>query len=622
MKQLLSVLLIVLPILNTFAQPDIKRSNVVIKQNGKAYYVHTIKQGHTLYSLSKVYNVGQKEIMKVNAMYSANLKVGQKLKIPAYDKVANQVEPKEADFFYHKVKHKETLYSIAKKYNIGAESILAFNPGSRYGIRLNQVLTIPNVNKGQVEYRDNNFFYHKVSSGETLFSISQQYGTSLKQIQLFNPETKKGLQLGSTIKIPKTTYDNTEKLPVSQMETPYTTTPLDDPDYFTEAGVTPCFDYNYRPSHKFKVALFLPLYIEKNKWVLSKYDGIRNKNKFFKNSGRFIEMYEGMLLAVNQMKYKGLSIDLHVFDTKNNETEVRKILSTNDLSNFDLIIGPLYSKNISVVGRYARRHKINIVSPLSQNQTLIFNNPFLFQVVPSTSMRIKKTSDLISKLYDSTIVIVHNGTEKEKKHIETYKQKLVKSFASRTDINEITLKTVDYNFGGKESIEDAFTVGSKNIVLIPADEEVFVTKVVEQLFLFAEDYDIELIGSPNWELYQNIKIEQLRRMSFNYASPYFIDYDHWRVKNFIKKFRKTYETEPSIYAFEGYDIGYYFLSALMQYGKNFQFCLSANDKTPNKKGIVFDFNFIRTGFHNGYENNGVHFVTYDRNYKLKKTKIQ
>ena len=622
MKQIIGLLISLTIGFSTFAQPNIQKSSTVIKLDGKAYYVHTVQTGHTLYSISKVYNVGQKEILKANKMQSANLKLGQKLRIPAYNHTNSENIKKQPEFYYHKVQKKETLYSIANKYNIGIETVLAFNPKSHYGLRPGQILTIPNTNKGQVDHRDKNFFYHKVTSGETLFSISQQYGTSIKQIKLFNTETKNGLSAGETLKIPKTTYDNTEKLPIAKGTEAFPTNPQDDPNFFTESGTTPCYQYTYRPSNKFKVAVFLPLYIEKNKWTLSKYDGKKYRNKFYNNSGRFLEMYEGILLAVNQMKYKGLSVDLHVFDTKNSETEVHKIIAQNNLSDFDLIIGPVYSQNVKIVARIAKKNKINIISPLSQNSNLLFNNPFLFQIVPSTDMRIKKTSDLISKFYDSTIVIIHNGTKEEQKHIITYKKKLVKSFASRNDIKEITVKTVNYNFGGKRNIEDAFSVGSKNIVLIPGDEEVFVTKVIEQLFLFANDYDISLIGSPNWELYQNINIEHLRRMSFNYTSPYYIDYDHWRVKSFIKKYRESYKTEPGIFAFEGYDIAYFFLNALKEYGKNFQFCLSPQDKVPNKKGIVFDFDFTRTGFHNGYENNGVHFVTYDKNFRLKLTTIR
>lgn len=621
MKHFIGFIIVLLYGLQLSAQVAVEKSNTVIKSEGKSYYVHTVKQGQTLYSVSKAYDVSQKEILKANDIEIANIKVGQKLMIPVLNPVDNQAAD-EAKFRYHKIEKGETLYSIAKRYNVATETLLAFNPKSRYGLQIGQILTIPNNRQGHADQEDSNFHYHTVVSGETLFSLAQQYGISIKQIQLFNPETKTELKAGTTLKLPKSSYSDTEKLPISKYGDPIRPTGIADPNYFVEEGVIPCFDFQYRSNAKFKVALMLPLFIEQNLQAIRNYDGKPGSRKFIGISDRFVEFYEGTLLAVNQLKYEGVSIDLHVFDTQNSETEVYKILNDNDFSTFDLIIGPVYSKNFKIVARAAKRYRTNIISPLSKNTGNLINNPFAFQAIPSDATQIRRTSDLISKLYDSTVVIVHNGTKEELSNIEIYKNKMVKSFASRDDIDEIAVKVIDFNFGGKKTLEDAFSLAQKNIVLIPDNKEAFVTNVVEQLYLFSEDYDITLIGSPNWENFQNINISHLRRMSFNYTSPFHVDYKHWKTKQFIKKYRNTYKTEPGLSAFQGYDISYFFLSALKDYGKNFQFCLQKYDKQTKQKGIIFDFNFSRTGTFNGFENKGVHFLTYDTDYQLKQTRIQ
>ncbi len=619
MKKIIGLILMLSIAVNVLAQVPVIKNTKIYKFEGRNYYLHTVKQGQTLYSISKAYNANQRDVMYANDMQSVSLKVGQKLKIPVVNPI-NAAAEEEPLFYHHRIKPGETLYAIAKIYDSSVENILAFNPQSIYGISPGQILTIPNPRQGHADQQDKNFYYHTVATGETLFLLAQQYGITINQIYLFNPETKSGLTAGDVLKIPKTSYDITEKLPVSKYSNDYMKTGANDPNYFTDPQNEPCFNYTYNPSKRFKVALMLPLFIDKNMWKLKNYDEDQKKSKFYRSSEKFLQFYEGAMLAVNQIKYDGVSVELHVFDTKNDAAEVRKILNKLNLKEFDLIIGPVYSKNFKIVAEKAKRNRVNIVSPLSANPQNLVNNPYVFQVNPSNTTRVKKTSELISKFYDSTIVIIHNGSPKDMQNISLYKRKLVKAFTMRPDVQNIALKTVNYNFGGKSNIEDAFSVGNKNIVIIPDDKEAFVTGVIEQLFLFAEKYDITLIGSPNWELFQNINIRYLKRMNFNYASPFYIDYSHWKVKQFVKKFRTAYKTEPNIYAFQGYDVIYYFLDTLKKYGKLFQFCIENNLKS--KKGIIFDFDFHRTDTYNGFENKGIHYLTYGNNYKLTETKIR
>jgi len=75
-------------------------------------------------------------------------------------------------------------------------------------------------------------------------------------------------------------------------------------------------------------------------------------------------------------------------------------------------------------------------------------------------------------------------------------------------------------------------------------------------------------------------------------------------------------------SFHGYDVTYYFLSALKRYGKYFQFCLTQSDLEPSKRGIFLDFNFLRIDNKSGFENNGVYMLNYDADLNIKKTDIQ
>jgi ABC-type branched-subunit amino acid transport system substrate-binding protein len=342
---------------------------------------------------------------------------------------------------------------------------------------------------------------------------------------------------------------------------------------------------------------------------------------FYKRTGKFIEMYEGILLAINELKSRGISFQIKVYDTQNKTSVLKEILDTKDFSKTDLIIGPVYSSNVKIAADYAKKHQINIISPLSQNSEIAENNPFVYQVMPSYETGIKNTCQLLKEFKDSTFLFIHNGTEDEKNLLNIYTEKLRESFLIKEDSQKINLKIVDYSKGGAESISNSLIAGRQNIVLIPSIDEVFVTQVFDNLYSVIDKYDIRIIGSPVWERFQNINFDQLQSLSFNYISSFYTDYTRNEVKNFLNEFRAIYKTEPSEFAFHGYDIMKFFGYSLRTYGRHFQFCLSLEDTLPDHTGLSFKFNFKRISENGGFENQGTFFLEYNDQFQLEESTV-
>ena len=74
--------------------------------------------------------------------------------------------------FTHTVKLGETVYSIAKVYNITIQDIYNLNPNAQSGIRIGEALRIPQ--KGQPA----GHHYHTIAKGETLYSLTNKYQIS------------------------------------------------------------------------------------------------------------------------------------------------------------------------------------------------------------------------------------------------------------------------------------------------------------------------------------------------------------------------------------------------------------------------------------------------------------
>lgn len=106
---------------------------------------------------------------------------------------------------YHIVEKGETIYSIAQKYNVSVETIYTLNPDARKGISPDNKIVVP-LQSSNVQPKsdsDMKFTAHRVKRQETLFSLSQQYNVDIEDIKRYNPQLySKELQRGDKIKIP------------------------------------------------------------------------------------------------------------------------------------------------------------------------------------------------------------------------------------------------------------------------------------------------------------------------------------------------------------------------------------------------------------------------------------
>lgn len=202
--------------------------------NGKSYYVHIIKNGHTAYSISKAYNISVDKLFNENPEAKNGLKIGQSLIIPYTPK---RVIDSDKKLIEHIVKRSETLYGISRKYEISIDDIYLYNPKSKEGLLIGQILKIPvddkwileNITASPrkiIETSSNNIvgkgttrtdttqkeiIEHVVRFKETLYSISRKYDVSIDEICYENPGSRERLLEGQMLRIPVDKYKIREK---------------------------------------------------------------------------------------------------------------------------------------------------------------------------------------------------------------------------------------------------------------------------------------------------------------------------------------------------------------------------------------------------------------------------
>src|SRR6056297_3084780 len=110
----------------------VTRSDNKVILEGKVYYVHLVKAGQTLYSIARAYNVSEKEILIENpGSIATELSIGQVLKIPSDPASAFSVDTGEVTDQprFHILKPGETIYSLSRRYDCTPEDLLELNPG-------------------------------------------------------------------------------------------------------------------------------------------------------------------------------------------------------------------------------------------------------------------------------------------------------------------------------------------------------------------------------------------------------------------------------------------------------------------------------------------------------------
>jgi LysM repeat protein/ABC-type branched-subunit amino acid transport system substrate-binding protein len=597
-----------------FQPTPVVRSNEKTLVNGRIYYIHTVRKGHTLYSISKAYEVTQEEIKNANPEVDVlNLVEGLAIRIPEVKSDQAAVYPvNKEDFHAHDVKRGQTVYSLSKKYDVDPEVIYHYNPWAREGIKPDQTVWIPkkkdllDVSEANIEY-----YYYTVKEKDTLYTIARTYGVSVAQVIDANPELRNGLRSGQTLRIPKIQTVDRELTLTDSI-------PTDVP------CITP-------EQNTFNVALMLPFFAAFNVEELEvptdtlaeegtyvpqqRQQGLRGKY--------FAEFYEGFILALDSLKQTGLSVILQVKDTERDTLRTKKLIREISQQQPDLIIGPVYSEDVNIAGRYARSGGIQLVSPLSTRTSLVEGNPNIIQIIPSKEAESYAMANYIKTFKKGRIILVRGMDSVSVKNSWRFKKYLLENMPVDESGKALYFQDCRLNDSLNNHLTKVLSREEENLLVVFSDDESSVNSLIMTLIQRASLYPVVLFGLPSWSTWTNIDLNFFHSLQLHIVSPFYTDYSDPAVKNFLKKCRRMYgyepyEISPLGYNFSmlGYDIGFYFLSALQQYGKNFIHCLDQVDADL----LLTKFNFQKAGY-GGFMNNSFSVIRYRNDFAVEKIQI-
>ncbi|MBI5539961.1 MAG: LysM peptidoglycan-binding domain-containing protein [Bacteroidia bacterium] len=596
----------------------VKKSTKKETLNGKKYFVHEVQKGETLFAISKAYNIDKNIIAIENPEVFESLKPGQILHIPCE---VETIPTKATSFKTHTVSKGETLYSISKKYSVSIADLNKYNPEVSNGLQIGQAIKIPIksevLSDNSIPKDTAKYIYHKIEKNQTLYSISRQYNVSIDDIYQANQELEtKGLKNGEYIRIPKSIVNKpviNEEISVETKTDTLKEAIIQEVNYVAPVNNTDCGKFNYITNHPtFKVSLILPL--QSDALTIASEDEASANSNFEPQPKPFLEYYEGFLLAVDSMKRKGVNITVKLFDLKKDSAKTQDIINKGELDNSDIIIGPVYDQNFKMISDHARKKNINVIYPINSHNPEIFTNPKVFQVNSSLSSQMSQATRYLASFKDINYIVIQNGTKEELEIVNNYKTKLFKEFANNFNTDKVPYSEILYSAEGLSGVEKTLKNEVINVLIIPSGNQIFVINLLTKLQPLTKKYKIIMAGMPSWKKFDNnLELEYLHNLNMHTFVPFYADYSNTAVKSFVIDYRYNYKCEPSKYSMLGFDTGIYFLTALQNYGHDFQDCLHNLDLQL----LQSDFNFVKLGENGGYENNGTFILHYNMDNDVK-----
>ena len=168
--------------------------------NGKIFVIHQVGEKETLYGISRRYGTTVDSILQYNPTADAGLEIGQILKIPY---VPRQPRKSPEGGTIHVVAAKETMFSISQAYNVSIQEIKQWNNLADNSISIGQELVIKKSNsqKNTPQPTTSSKGTHIVAPKETMFSIAKQYNVSIQQLKDWNKLEGNEISIGQELRV-------------------------------------------------------------------------------------------------------------------------------------------------------------------------------------------------------------------------------------------------------------------------------------------------------------------------------------------------------------------------------------------------------------------------------------
>jgi LysM repeat protein len=402
-----------------------------------------------------------------------------------------------------------------------------------------QVKDVPTVKLFEKTY-----YKYEVKSKETIYSLCRRFGVTEASLLSLNPTIVNGLKSGQTLLIP--IQDNNTAIDVIDQVQQVKTT---DTAVRSASGNEKHKNTLYFSTDKPRITVLLPF----------------APNSAPGSNERYVEFYEGFLLAVDSLKSMGLSFEVQALESGHDAETVTKLLESGKLDETDYCIGGVSPEQISILSDWAKKNRHYLILPFSSRVSEMENNPYLFQTItPHTYMFDRLANYASQRTRGSNIIFLKSNVDDS----DVRAQLIPKVKAKFQQLGIPYLEVGDDE--NLELLTKALSDTKLNQIMPTPMNMQETNNLLTRLGAFHKanpNIPMALIGYPDWMATNKSYQKYLFDLNTIIYSNFYADVQQKNVRDFQILFNQTYDqnllnTYPK-YGMMGYDIAGYFIPRMV-----------------------------------------------------------
>jgi hypothetical protein len=315
-----------------------------------------------------------------------------------------------------------------------------------------------------------------------------------------------------------------------------------------------------------------------------------------------LNFYEGAITASTDFVSKVSKIKLHVIDIGGDSLTTVTALNAKikDTCDFYLSMVP-GNCNQSLVS-FAKRCNRPVFILSGSNTAILEGNPNIWLSMPSNLTSLKEYSSfLYSAYFNSNFMLVYRDVRKEN-DLAAFIGSIIDSTSQKPN----TCAKVNYKSAGWAGISAKLSKTKKNVLIIPTNDESYLSTLVRKIDEVSADYEIMICGLPTWDGFETVDQALLKKLNTHIFNGIYLDYTNVNVLNFRQKFITNYHNDPMAPAFQAFDLITHLTSNYEKFGYDFDKYIAK----PTIEAPVGGFRFERVGANGGWENRNLSILKY------------
>lgn len=530
-------------------------------------------------------------------------------------------------YYIHKIEKSQSLYAISKTYSVSLEDIYKANPDLKTnGVKAEQEIKIPfaptpavvstnslSLSTPTVVIDTNKYVTYKIAKSETVYGITRRFNITEKQLAAYNPGITPALREGQIVIVgEKTKKKSTLKEKETKPNPPVTKEHKAPNSTLVDSSL---FKPLSKPKKtKYTIALILPFRLDQT-LALDLNELVKSNGNFPTVPGLAVDFYLGFKRAIDSLADKNFEVDIVLYESDDKDSiRLEQIVKDPKFKELDLIFGPLYASGFKTISKKAKELNIPIVSPITQQNKILYNNIYISKTNPSQFTLLESLADycIDSLVTSNANIILMLLSEKDKKEFG-FVTAFKKYYNEKQKALGKALKDTVALARGMSGLKNAFRPNVKNVVVTLSSNQVFLADFTTQLAMYGDRKDVTLCGWQSLTETDNIDQEYLNQLNFTF--PYQFNLTNTSAYGSVaKSYQDQQQTIPGEYFYVGFDIAYYYLTNLKSLGPDFVYDLNNLPLETN----YMRFKYVRPDNMTGFDNRGVFIFRY-KDYHLQKT---